>query len=56
MSASECLALQGVSMTRMGDYSQFLSDRQLRRMAGNSVPVPMLARVLDMMLVSSGLK
>ena len=56
MSTSECLALQGVSMTRMGDYSQFLSDRQLRRMAGNSVPVPMLARVLDMMLVSSGLK
>ena len=56
MTTSEILALQGVRMQRVGDYSQHVTERQLRQIAGNAVPIPMLARVIDMVLLSSGMK
>lgn len=56
MTTSEILSLQGVRMQRVGDYSQHVTERQLRQIAGNAVPIPMLAKVIDMMLLSSGMK
>ena len=54
MTTSEILSLQGISLGRVGEYWWHMTERQLRRAAGNAVPVPLLSRVIRMVLVASG--
>ena len=54
MSTREILALQGVSLNNVAGYESCMTERQLRAVAGNAVPVPLLARVLHMLLHSAG--
>ncbi|CAL1160823.1 unnamed protein product [Cladocopium goreaui] len=54
MTTREILSLQGISLERVGDYWHHMSERQLRRAAGNAVPVPLLARVIKMVLIACG--
>ena len=56
MTTAECLKLQGISINRVGAFHLHLSEREMRQAAGNSVPVPMLARVMDMVLKASGMR
>lgn len=53
MTPAEVLALQGVSLGRLPEG--VLSDRQLGAIAGNAVPVPLLARVLKALFLAAGL-
>ena len=54
MSAAEICALQGVSIRDL--HRERLSDRQLCLIAGNAIPVPLLARVLRAALRAAGLR
>ena len=54
MNLNEILRLQGVQPELVP--RGIITDRQIAMVAGNAVPIPMLSRVIDALLVSSGLR
>ena len=53
MSTAEICRLQGVNPDRLP--ADLISERQMRQLAGNSIPVPLLARVMTAALQAAGL-
>lgn len=53
MTTHEVLALQGVATDRVGNYWEVMSTRQLRQVAGNAVPIPLMAEVLAMVCAAT---
>ena len=53
MTTCEVCALQGVDYDRLPQG--MASDRQIRELAGNSIPIPLLARIMHAALKAGGL-
>ena len=53
MTTSEVCALQGVAFSSLPEG--LATDRQVRELAGNSIPVPLMARVMQAALKAGGL-
>ena len=53
MTSAEVCRLQGVDMCRIP--AGLATERQIRQLAGNSIPIPLLARVLQAALEAAGL-